>query len=206
MDEKVQKLLFDAGGPFGLNEAFFQNVVAETGGFILGALVFAIVIPIVIDARQSRKWRPARQNFGQELMLLHVAFGDALSRFVRTPEGPARARACDAVDFAFRAMPAMTGLFGYALTATISREVNDYMRVLRAIRDWSHEAAHPEDIAFASAERRVVRSRRMFERANVEFKDVLEVLGVRGFKDVRWPDSLIGELEISFDETHGAQT
>ena len=56
-------------------------------------------------------------------------------------------------------MPNLTGLFAYALTADISREVNDYMRMLRAIRDWSHEAAHPEDLEFASIERRVKKSR-----------------------------------------------
>jgi hypothetical protein len=203
MEQTLQKLLFDAHGPFGLNEAFLQNAIVEIAGFLLGALFFSILIPIVIDARQTRKWRPARQNFGQELMLLHVAFGDALSRFVHSPEGPARVRAADAVDFAFRAMPAMTGLFGYALTANISREVNDYMRVLRAVRDWAHEAAHPEDLAFASAERRVVRARTMFEKANSEFKDVLRELGVGGFNDVRWSSGLIDELEIAFDATHG---
>ena len=107
------------------------------------------------------------------------------------------------MDYAFRAIPAMTGLFGYALTADISREVNDYMRMLRAIRDWAHEAAHPEDLAFASAERRVRHSRDMFERSNTEFKDVLRVLSVGGFKDVRWGDTLVEELETAFDATHG---
>ena len=97
----------------------------------------------------------------------------------------------------------MTGLFGYALTADISREVNDYMRMLRAIRDWSHEAAHPEDSAFASAERRVKRSSEMFERANAEFEDVLKVLGIGGFKDVRWSRDLILQLEVAFDATSG---
>jgi hypothetical protein len=108
-------------------------------------------------------------------------------------------RAADAVDHAFRAIPAMTGLFGYALTARISREVNDYMRILRGIRDWAHKAAHPEDSAFASAERRVVQTRSMFESANVEFAEVMNVLGVKGFKDVRWPEELIDELMNAFD-------
>jgi hypothetical protein len=112
--------------------------------------------------------------------------------------------AADAVEHAFRAMPAMTGLFGYALTADISREVNDYMRMLRAIRDWAHEAAHPEDLAFASAERRVMRKSEMFEKANQEFEDVLRVLGVRGFKDVRWSRDLVLELEVAFDATHSS--
>jgi hypothetical protein len=204
IDDKVQKLLFDPNGPFGLTEAFFQNAVAEVAGFVLGALVFSLLLPIVIDARQSRKWRPARQNFGQELMLLHVAFGDALARFVNSPDGPSRARAADAIEHAFRAIPSMTGLFAYALTATISREVNDYMRMLRAVRDWSHEASHPEDLAFASAERRIPRTRDMFEGSNREFKDVLDVLGVRGYSDVCWPASLIRDLEAAFESTPGA--
>lgn len=203
MWETLEKVMFDAHGPFGFNEGFLQNAISEFGGFVLGALVFSILIPIVIDARQTRKWRPARENFGQELMLLHIGFGDALSRFVNSPAGPARVRASDAVDNAFRAMPAMTGLFGYALTANISREVNDYMRMLRAIRDWAHEAAHPEDQAFASAERRVLRSSDMFERANAEFEDVLRVLGVKGFKDIRWSRDLVLELEVAFDAASG---
>src|SRR5262245_58744038 len=143
--DHIWNLIFDPNGPLGMTDGFFQNAVAEVGGFVLGALVFSIVLPIVIDARQSAKWRPARQNFGQELLLLHVAMGEALLRFVRTPLGDARVRAADAVDNAFRAFPALTGLYGYALTADISREVNDYMRVLRGIRDWAYEAAHPED-------------------------------------------------------------
>jgi hypothetical protein len=49
--------------------------------------VFSILIPFVIDVRQSRKWQHARQNFGQEVLLLHVAFGEGLLRFARTPEG-----------------------------------------------------------------------------------------------------------------------
>lgn len=203
MDGRLQKLVFDPNGPLGLNEVFLQNAIAEAGGFLLSAVVFAILIPIVIDARQARRWRPARQNFGQELMLLHIAFGDSLSRFVHSPDGPSRVRAVDAVDHAFRAIPAMTGLFGYALTADISREVNDYMRLLRAIRDWAHEAAHPEDLAFASAERRVKQSSKMFERANAEFRDVMGVLSVGGYKDVRWSDGLVDELEGAFNETHG---
>ena len=204
MDERIQKLLFDPNGPWGLTEAFFQNAAAEIGGFVLGALVFSILIPIVIDARQSRKWKPARLNYGQELLLLHVAFGDALSRFVSSPSGDARLRGADAVEHAFRAFPALTGLYGYALTAELSREVNDYMRVLRAIRDWVYEAAHPEDLGFAAIERRVIRKRDMFERANKEFKDVVDLLGVGGFKDVRWPDALIDQLSAAFDATHGA--
>lgn len=203
MWEKLEKVIFDVAGPFGLNEGFLQNALVEFGGFLLGALFFSILIPIVIDARQTRRWRPARQNFGQELMLLHVAFGDALTRFVNSPEGPVRVRAADAIDFAFRSVPATTGLFGYALTANISREVNDYMRMLRAIRDWAHEAAHPEDSAFASAERLVKRSSEMFERANAEFEDVLKVLGIGGFKDVRWSKDLILQLEVAFDATSG---
>lgn len=201
MWETLEKVIFDPQGPFGLSEGFLQNAIVEFGGFLLGALFFSILIPVVIDARQTRKWRPARENFGQELMLLHVAFGDALARFVGSPAGPIRVRAADAVDNAFRAMPAMTGLFGYALTADISREVNDYMRMLRAIRDWTYEAAHPEDLAFASAERRVMRTSDMFEHANSEFADVLRVLGVKGFKDVRWSRDLMLELEVAFDAT-----
>lgn len=201
MDERIQKLLFDPNGPWGLTEAFFQNAAAEIAGFVLGALVFSILIPIVIDARQSRKWKPARLNYGQELLLLHVAFGDALSRFLRSPAGDAQLRSADAVDNAYRAFPALTGLYGYALTANISREVNDYMRMLRGIRDWVYEAAHPEDAEFAAVERRIVRSRSMFEQANKEFKDVVDVLGVGGFKDVRWSDGLIEDLAAAFDAT-----
>lgn len=201
MDDRIGKLLFDAQGPWGMTEGFFQNVAAELGGFLLGALVFSIVLPIVIDWRQSRKWKPARANFGQELLLLHMSFGDALSRFVRSPAGDARVRAADAVDNAFRAFPALTGLYGYALTADISRETNDYMRMLRAVRDWVYEAAHPEDMGFAQVERRVKRSREMFELANKEFKDVLDELGVNGFDDVRWPKTLIDELAHAFDTT-----
>lgn len=199
MFEALLKLVMDPAGPFGLREDFLQNALVEAGGFVLGALFFSILIPVVIDVRQNLRWRPARQNLGQELVLLHVEFGDALSRFVHSPEGPARVRAADAVDHAFRAIPAMTGLFGYALTARISREVNDYMRILRGIRDWAHKAAHPEDIIFASAERRVVQTRTMFESANAEFAEVMNALGVKGFKDVRWPDDLIQELMNAFD-------
>ena len=201
MDDRIQKLLFDPNGPFGLTDAFFQNAVAEAAGFVLGALVFSILIPIMIDARQAARWRPARLNYGQELLLLHVAFGDALSRFLRSPAGDAQLRSADAVDNAFRAFPALTGLYSYALTARISREVNDYMRMLRAIRDWAYEAAHPEDADFAAVERRIVRSRSMFEQANKEFKDVVDVLGVGGFNDVRWPDALVDDLAAAFDMT-----
>lgn len=195
----ITKLLFDPAGPLGLTAEFFLNIVAEFGGFILGALVFSILIPVVIDMRQARKWKPARLNYGQELMLLHVAFGDALSRFLRSPAGEARARSADAVDHAFRAVPLATSLFGYALTADISREVNDYMRMLRAIRDWAHIAAHPEDIAFAEIERRVTQTRAMFAGANSEFKDVLDALGLKGFEDARWSDDLVGNLAAAFD-------
>jgi hypothetical protein len=197
--EQITNLLFDPSGPFGLTAAFFQNAAAEFAGFLLGALVFSLLIPAVIDARQARKWKPARLNYGQELMLLHVAFGDALSRFLRSPAGEARARAADAVDHAFRAVPLATSLFGYALTADISREVNDYMRWLRAIRDWAHIAAHPEDIEFALIEHRVRQTRHMFADANKEFGDVLETLGVKGFGDARWDAELIANLTAAFD-------
>lgn len=203
MDQRIGDLLFDPSGPFGLNGAFFQNAIAEVGGFVLGALVFSILIPIVIDARQSRKWRPARQNFGQELLLLHVAFGDALLRFVRTPPGQARVRAADAVDNAYRAFPALTGLYGYALNADISREVNDYMSVLRAVRDWTYEAAHPEDMNFIAVERRVRQTRDMFQRANKELNDALDELGVAGFDEARWRAELLAEFAAAFDATHG---
>ncbi len=202
MDERIQKLLFDANGPLGLTEAFFLNAVAEFGGFILAAIIFSLIIPIVIDRRQARKWRPARVNFGQELLLLHVAFGEALLRFVRTPVGAPRVRAADAVDNAYRAFPALTGLYGYALTAEISREANDYMRVLRALRDWAYEATHPEDLAFAAVERRVKQTHEMFEQANDEFKDVLDELGVTGFHEARWSGETIGELTAAFDVSH----
>lgn len=203
MDERLQKLLFDPNGPWGWNEGFLQNALAEVGGFLLAALVFSILIPIMIERRQARNWRPARQNFGQELLLLHVAFGEALLRFVRTPAGPVRVRAADAVDNAFRAFPALTGLYGYALTADISREANDYMRMLRAVRDWAYEAAHPEDLGFAAVERRVAQTRDMFERVNAEFKDVLDELGVGGFKEARWPAEHVAEFAAAFDATHG---
>lgn len=201
MMDFLTALISDAAGPLGLKEEFLLNAIVEAGGFVLGALVFSILIPVVIDLRQNRRWRPARENLGQELMLLHVEFGHALVRFLNSPEGPSRARAADAVDHAFRAIPAMTGLFGYALTARISREVNDYMRSLRAIRDWAHEAAHPEDSGFATAERRVAQTREMFETANAEFGDALEVLGVADYSDVRWPATLVAELAAAFDRT-----
>lgn len=201
MMDFLTALISDAAGPLGLKEEFLLNAIVEAGGFVLGALVFSILIPVVIDLRQNRRWRPARENLGQELMLLHVEFGHALVRFLNSPEGPSRARAADAVDHAFRAIPAMTGLFGYALTARISREVNDYMRSLRAIRDWAHEAAHPEDSGFATAERRVAQTREMFETANTEFGDALEVLGVADYSDVRWPATLVAELAAAFDRT-----
>ncbi|MCE9523452.1 MAG: hypothetical protein K8S25_13600 [Alphaproteobacteria bacterium] len=204
MDERIQKLLFDPGGPLGLTDGFYQNVVAEFGGFILAAVVFSIVIPIVIDGRQARKWQPARVNFGQELLHLHVAFGEALLRFVRTPAGAARLRAADVVDNAYRAFPTLTGLYGYALTADISREANDYMRLLRALRDWAYEAAHPEDVGFAAVERRVPQTREMFAQANKEFKDVLDVLRVSGFDDVHWHKDMIAEFSAAFDASHAA--
>ena len=195
----IQRLVFDPAGPMGLREDFLMNAMVEVGGFLLGALVFSILLPIVIEVRQGIRWRPARENLGQELMLLHLEFGDALARFHQSPEGSARVRAADAVDHVFRAIPAMTGLFGYALTASISREVNDYIRSLRAIRDWAHEAAHPEDMVFASAERRVPQTRDMFSRANDEFADVVAVLGVGGYTDVRWTAALVEDLAGAFD-------
>jgi hypothetical protein len=112
-------------------------------------------------------------------------------------------RAADAVDNAYRAFPALTGLFGYALNADISREVNDYMRVLRAVRDWTYEAAHPEDMGFAAVERRIRQTRNMFAQANAEFKDVLDELNVAGFADVCWRDDMIAEVAAAFDATHG---
>jgi hypothetical protein len=202
MDDKLTKLLFDPNGPWGWDAGFLQNAIAEVGGFFLGAIVFSIFIPIVIDWRQARKWQPARLNFGQELLLLHVAFGEAVLRYARMPVGAARMRAADLVDNAFRAFPALTGLFGYALTADISREVNDYMRVLRSVRDWVYEAAHPDDLGFAVVERRVKRTRDMFEEANKEFKDVLDELGVNGFDEVRWSREMVDELAAAFDASH----
>ena len=202
MDERIQKLLFDPNGPLGLTDGFFQNAVAEFGGFVLAAVVFSLIIPIVIDRRQARKWRPARVNFGQELLQLHVAFGETLLRFARTPVGAPRVRAADAVDNAYRAFPALTGLYGYALTAEISREANDYMRLLRALRDWVYEATHPEDLAFAAVERRVKQTRAMFEQANTEFKDVLDELNVKGFDEARWSNETIAELTQAFDVSH----
>jgi hypothetical protein len=199
MKGSLQDLVLDPAGPLGLREEFFLNAVVEIGGFVLGALVFSILVPLIIETRQSVRWRPARQNLGQELMLLHLEFGDALSRFLNSPEGPSRVRAAGAVDHAFRAIPAMTGLFGYALTAAISREVNDYIRSLRAIRDWAHVAAHPEDIVFASAERRVPQSRDMFARANREFADVVSVLGLAFTPDVCWPRDLEDGLAGAYD-------
>jgi hypothetical protein len=206
MDERIQKLLFDPNGPLGLSEGFFQNAVAEAAGFVLAALVFSLIIPIVIERRQARKWRPARRNFGQELLLLHVAFGEALLRFARTPVGAPRVRAADAVDNAYRAFPALTGLYGYALTAEISREANEYMRLLRGLRDWAYEATHPEDRAFAAVERRVKQTREMFGQANEEFKDLLKELGVRGFEEARWSHETINELAAAFDVSHSARS
>jgi len=203
MDPRLQSLLFDPAGPLGLSEQFFQNAAAEAAGFVVSLIIFSIAIPLVIDWRAARKGRPARQNFGQELLLLHVAFGEALLRFVRTPHGPARTRAADAVDNAFRAIPAVTGLYGYALTADVSREVNDYMRVLRAARDWAYEAAHPDDVGFAAVERRVTQTREMFAAANRELRDVLNELGVNGYTDVRWSDDMIAELATAFDAARG---
>ena len=195
----LQQLVFDPAGPMGLREEFLLNAIVEGGGFILGAVVFSILVPLMIEMRQSIRWRPARQNLGQELTLLHMEFGDALARFLNSPEGPSRVRAADAVDHVFRAVPAMTGLFGYALTASISREVNDYIRSLRAIRDWVHEAAHPEDMVFASAERRVPQTRDMFSRASHEFADVARVLGLGSQSDVSWPEELVRSLAAAFD-------
>lgn len=201
----LQQLVFDPAGPLGFREDFLLNAIVEVGGFLLGALVFSILVPVIIETRQSIRWRPARQNLGQELTLLHLEFGDALSRFVNSPQGPSRVRAADAIDHVYRAVPAMTGLFGYALTASISKEVNDYIRSLRAIRDWAHEAAHPEDMVFASAERRVPQTRDMFSRANREFADVIGVLGLGGQADVRWPGDLVEALGRAFDEMRGRE-
>src|SRR5437868_1777577 len=122
MNDGIWKILFDPNGPFGLTEGFFQNLTSEMIGFVLSAVVFSILIPTIIDWRQARKWRPARLNFGQELLGLHVAFGETLLRFVRTPLGEARVRAAAAVDIAFRNFTALSGLYGYALNADISRE------------------------------------------------------------------------------------
>src|SRR5262245_27663602 len=138
MNDKIWSLLFDPNGPFGLTEGFFQNLTSEFAGFVLAAVVFSILLPTIIDWRQSRKWRPARRNFGQELLGLHVAFGETLLRFVRTPEGEPRVRAADALDLAYRNFTQLSGLYGYALNADISRETNDYMRELRGIRDWAY--------------------------------------------------------------------
>ena len=202
MSDNRYDLLFDPNGPMGMTEGFYQNAVAEFGGFVLAAIVFSIIIPIIIDGRQTRRWRPARLNFGQDLLMLHVAFGESMLRFVRTPPGPARGRASEVVDNDYRAIPALTGLYGYALNASISREVNDYMRLLRALRDWTYEVAHPEDLAFATVERRVAQTADMFAQVNKEFKDVLDVLGVKGFDDVRWSEELIQELMAAFEASH----
>jgi len=204
MDDKIGRILFDPNGPFGLSEGFFQNLTSELAGFALAAIVFSILIPMVIDRRQARSWRPARRNFGQELLGLHVAFGETLLRFARTPEGEPRVRAADAVDLAYRNFTQLSGLYGYALNADISRETNDYMRELRSIRDWAYEAAHPEDAAFALVERRVPQSRDMFRHANKEFKDVLVALGLSAghFNDVRWSPAQIAEMEAAFDTTY----
>lgn len=199
MTGSLKDLVLDPGGPWGFREDFVLNAIVEVGGFVIGAIILSVLVPLVIDMRQNSRWRPARQNLGQELMLLHMEFGDALSRFLNSPEGPSRVRAADVLDHSFRAVPAMTGLFGYALTAAISREINDYIRSLRAIRDWAHEAAHPEDIVFASAERRVPQSRDMFSRASREFVDVVVVLGLSASSDVGWPADMIRGLEKAFD-------
>jgi len=204
MADQIWKILFDPNGPMGLTEGFFQNLTSEMTGFLLSAVVFSILIPTIIDWRQARKWRPARLNFGQELLGLHVTFGETLLRFVRTPEGDARVRAADAVDLAYRNFTQVSGLYGYALNADISRETNDYLRELRAVRDWAHEAAHPEDAAFALVERRVPQTRDMFRHVNKEFKEVLEALGLTAghFQDVCWPDDQIAEMERAFDTTY----
>ena len=73
MNGQTWKILFYPNGPFGLTEGFFQNLTSEMTGFVLSAIVFSILIPTIIDWRQARKWRPARLNFGQELLGLHVA-------------------------------------------------------------------------------------------------------------------------------------
>lgn len=203
MDEKIWKILFDPNGPYGLTEGFFQNLTSEMTGFVLSAIVFSILIPTIIDWRQARKWRPARLNFGQELLGLHVTFGETLLRFVRTEGVEARVRAAASVDLAYRNFTQLSGLYGYALNADISRETNDYMRELRAVRDWTYEAANPDDASFALVERRVPQTRAMFRHVNKEFKDVLDALGLTGghFSDVRWPEEQIAEMERAFDTT-----
>jgi hypothetical protein len=207
MNDQIGKILFDPNGPFGLTEGFFQNLTSEIAGFVLAAVVFSILIPTIIDRRQARNWRPARLNFGQELLGLHVAFGETLLRFVRTPEGEARVRAADAVDLAYRNFTQVAGLYGYALNADISRETNDYLRELRGVRDWAYEAAHPEDAAFALVERRVPQTRNMFRHVNKEFKEVLEALGLTAshFADVRWSEASVAEMERAFDTTYTAR-
>jgi len=204
MDDKIWTILFDPNGPYGLTESFFQNLTSEMTGFVLSAIVFSILIPTIIDWRQARKWRPARLNFGQELLGLHVAFGETLLRFVRTPVGEARARAAAAVDLAYRNFTQVSGLYGYALNADISRETNDYLRELRAVRDWAYEAANPEDASFALVERRVPQTRAMFRHVNKEFKEVLDALGLRSghFADVRWREEDLAEMETAFDTTY----
>jgi hypothetical protein len=39
----------------------------------------------------------------------------------------------------------------------------------------------------------------MFANANSEFKDLLDSLGLAGFKDVRWADELVSNLSAAFD-------
>ena len=201
--EKIWRVLFDPNGPLGLTESFFQNLTSEMAGFLLAAVVFSILLPTIIDWRQARKWRPARVNFGQELLGLHIAFGEALLRFIRTPPGEARGRAAAAVDIAYRNFTALNGLYGYALNADISRETNDYMRELRGVRDWAYQAAHPEDESFALVERRLPQTRDMFRHVNKEFKEVLQVLGLSDdhFADVKWPETQLAEMEAAFDAT-----
>jgi hypothetical protein len=204
VDDKAWKILFDPNGPYGLTEGFFQNLTSEMTGFVLSAIVFSILIPTIIDWRQARKWRPARLNFGQELLGLHVTFGETLLRFVRTQDVESRVRAASAVDIAYRNFTQLSGLYGYALNADISRETNDYLRELRAVRDWTYEAANPDDASFALVERRVPQTRAMFRHVNKEFKEVLDALGLtRGhFEDVSWPEDQLIEMERAFDTTY----
>ena len=56
MSDNRYDLLFDPNGPMGMTEGFYQNAVAEFGGFVLAAIVFSIIIPIIIDGRQTRRW------------------------------------------------------------------------------------------------------------------------------------------------------
>jgi hypothetical protein len=54
-------------------------------------------------------------------------------------------------------------------------------------------------MVFASAERRVPQTRDMFSRANLEFSDVVTVLGLGGQSDACWPPELVDALANAFD-------